>query len=311
MMKAVKSKQFSHPVNPVTHMVMHSLRWLQVKRPFVSATHAQRYVRHYTSKAKLPLPIPKLKSNRRLSEENGFPVVTLSPKNKIPSGVVILFHGGAYVRPPLADHWHFADHLVNRTQWQVIVPIYPKAAQSTANESIDKVMPLLKHTITNHSHVVVMGDSAGGGLALALCELLAKEGHPLPQHLVLLSPWLDIALRHPQSQALEAVDPILGVEGLREIGRIWRGDLSDTDPKVSPLFGLVPSLPPMTLITGTQEIFYPDILAMAKQAEALGLSVELEIGEGLFHCYPLFTVPEAAPVFELLVQRLQTIENRR
>ena len=311
MMKAVKPKKSTHPVNPVTQMVMRSLRWLQVKRPFVSATNAQRYLRHYASRAKQPLPIPKLKSQRRLSEEFGFPVVTLSPKNKIPSGVVVLFHGGAYVRPPLADHWHFADHLVSRTQWQVIVPIYPKAPQSTVSETIEKVMPLLKHTLINHSHVVVVGDSAGGGLALALCEVLAHEGHPLPQHLVLLSPWLDIALRNPQTQALEAVDPILGVDGLREIGRIWSGDLRDTDPKVSPLFGLEPTLPPMTLITGTQEIFFPDILAMAKQAETLGLSVDLEIGEGLFHCYPLFAVPEAAPVFEGLVQRLTTIENRR
>jgi acetyl esterase/lipase len=284
---------------------------LKVKRIFASKDTTQRYLRRHAKRARQPLRLPNLKSMIAISEEAGFPVVTLSLKDKVPHGVVVMFHGGAYVRSPLADHWRFADLLVQRTGWQVILPIYPKAPVSTVTESLAKVMPLVQSILSHHHPVIIMGDSAGGGLALAISELLAKASGPLPEHLILMSPWLDIALRHQQSEALDTKDPILSCVGLREIGQVWSGNLSPDDPRVSPLFGLTSALPPMTVITGTREIFYPDVLTLTQHAKRLGIDVELIIGEGLFHCYPLFDVPESQRVRLALEHLLITIENRR
>ncbi len=298
-------------VHPVSSAVMALLNLIQVKRPFMSDKGAQGYLRTHAKRTARPLRLPAMTSSVDISADAGFPVVTLSPKNKVPSGILVMFHGGAYVRPPLADHWRLADRLVQRTGWQVILPIYPKAPQSTVTDALKKLMPWVNSILSHHHPVLFMGDSAGGGLALAVCEQLVKDHAPLPLHLILMSPWLDIALRNPQSEALEKTDPILGCEGLREIGRVWSKELSPEDPRVSPLFGLSSALPPMTVITGTREIFYPDVITLTQHATQLGIDVELIIGEGLFHCYPLFNVPEAQRVILTLEQLLNTYENRR
>jgi acetyl esterase/lipase len=297
------------PINPMTQTIMTMMRLLQVKRPFTSKSRAQRYMRYHARLANRPLHLPKLSSIIDISEESGFPVVTLNPKNKIPLGVVVMFHGGAYVRLPLADHWKFADRLAQKTGWQVMVPIYPKAPNHTVQQALAMVKPLVERVLTHHHPVVFMGDSAGGGLALALTEMLVNEHQPSPAHLILMSPWLDIALRDPKCRDLESVDPILAVEGLREMGRVWKGELSEDDPRVSPLLGLSAKLPPMTLITATHEIFYPDALTLAKQAAQLGIDVDLTIGKGLFHCYPLFGVPEATAVIDSITHQLLHIEK--
>ena len=308
----MKSEPMSTPaLHPITRVVVFMMTLLKVKQLFASKAGTQRYLRRHAKRSQRPLRLPNLKSRISITEDYGFPVVTLSPRNHVPSGVVMMFHGGAYVRLPLAEHWHFADRLVQRTGWQVILPIYPKAPKATVTEALGKVLPLVLSVLHHHHPVVFMGDSAGGGLALAVCELLAKDQAPLPAQLILMSPWLDIALRDPQSQALEAQDPILACEGLREIGRVWSGNLSPDDPRVSPLLGLSSALPPMTVITGTREIFYPDALTLSQQATRLGIDVELTVGEGLFHCYPLFNLPESQHVVRALEQLLQTIENRR
>lgn len=280
-------------LHPITRVVLSMMYLLKVKQLFASKAGTQRYLRRHAKRSQKPLRVPNLKSILSISETYGFPVVTLSPKNKVPNGIVLMFHGGAYVRLPLAEHWHFADRLVQRTGWQVILPIYPKAPNATVTEALGKVMPFTLNVLNHHHPVVMMGDSAGGGLALALCELLANDHGPLPAHLILMSPWLDIALRDPQSKALESVDQILACEGLREIGRVWSGEVSEDDPRVSPLFGLSAKLPAMTVITGTHEIFYPDVLTLAKRAAQHNIELDLMIGNGLFHCYPLFGIPES------------------
>lgn len=299
----------SIPISPITQTIMTMMRFLRVKRPFTSKANAQRYMRHHTRLANRPLRLPSLTSAMAISEELGFPVVTLRPKGKIPLGVVVMFHGGAYVRLPLADHWKFADRLVQKTGWQVVVPIYPKVPQHTVMHALAMVKTLVTRVLQHHHPVVFVGDSAGGGLALALTEILVNELQPSPEHLILLSPWLDIALRNPQSDALEREDPILACEGLREIGRIWSGDLSKDDPRVSPLLGLSSKLPPMTVITATEEIFYPDTQSLVQQASQLGIELDLTIGKGLFHCYPLFGVPEATSVVDSIIDRIQHIEK--
>jgi epsilon-lactone hydrolase len=291
------------PMTAITQTVMTLMRLLRFKRPFETKAGAQRYLRQHSTQTGKPLRLPTVRSMIGISEEHGFPVVTLSPKNKVPSGIAVMFHGGAYVRLPLADHWKFADRLVQKTGWQVMLPLYPKAPNATASASLAKVMPLVLQVLHHHP-VVFMGDSAGGGFALALCEMLAKAHQPQPAQLILMSPWLDIALRNPQSDALEPLDPILACEGLREIGRVWSGGLSADDPQVSPLRGLTSDLPPMTVITGDHEIFYPDALTLARQAAHLGIEVDLTIGKGLFHCYPLFNVPESQPVLNSIIQTL-------
>jgi acetyl esterase/lipase len=277
------------------------MRFLKVKRPFLSAQRAHRYMMHHAKLASRPLIIPRLKARVSSTHLNGSSVVTLHPFNHPAKGTIVMLHGGAYVRQPLNDHWRFADRLVTSSGWQVIMPIYPKAPNHTVLEAIELVNAVLDLAIESNQAVILMGDSSGGGLALAVTEERGKQRTPCPQQVILISPWLDIAVRNPHAKALEAEDPILAIEGLREMGRVWSGGLSPDDPRVSPLFGLLPELPPITVIVGSNEIFYPDALTLNREATALGVKCSLIIGDGLFHDYPLFEIPEAQKALTAIV----------
>ena len=288
----------------MTKIVINLLRWLRVKRPFLSSQNAERYLHHHAKRQNDPLRIPKLTSTLTSIINQGYSVVTLMPQGVDPKGTIVLLHGGAYVRRPLTDHWRFADALVNGSGWKVILPIYPKAPHATVETAMSWVDNIMDDVLDQPGPVVLMGDSAGGGLALALVIQRLQQMKTLPQQLILLSPWLDIALRNPALAAFEQRDPILAREGLRTIGQQWSGTVSLDDPRVTPLKGLMKGLPPLIISVGTEEIFYPDVIELSHRAKALGIQTELRVGQGLFHCYPIFPIPEAQPEIEAIIQRL-------
>ena len=100
-------------------------------------------------------------------------------------------------------------------------------------------------------------------------------------------------------------DPMLGIEGAREIGKAWAGDLDTKDYKVSPLFGEVDKLPKTTVFVGTHEIIYPDIVEFYNKLHDNGVDAELIVGEEMSHVYPLYPmVPEAKEAFNQIVEIL-------
>lgn len=104
-----------------------------------------------------------------------------------------------------------------------------------------------------------MGDSAGGGLSLALAEYFRMEGIRLPDELVLISPWVDTVMENEEIKAYEPKDPFLCVSSLRVCARHWAGDLDVHDWRISPIYGDMKGIHNVTVFTGTSEIFYPDI----------------------------------------------------
>jgi epsilon-lactone hydrolase len=99
--------------------------------------------------------------------------------------------------------------------------------------------------------VSIMGDSAGGGLALAVAQQFGRSASTALRRLILIAPWLDITLDEAAWDADVPRDAMLDRPGLREAGRLYRGELSETDPRVSPLNGDLSQLPPISLFTGT------------------------------------------------------------
>ncbi|MFE6864648.1 alpha/beta hydrolase fold domain-containing protein [Nocardia sp. NPDC057668] len=138
----------------------------------------------------------------------------------------------------------------------------------------------------------VVGNSAGAGLGLAAAQTLAAEDGPRPAGLILISPWLDGSMSHPDLPGLEAVDPFHRAAGLAEIGRLYADGLSVRDPRVSPLFGPMTGLAPLTVFSGTRELFLTDARTLADRAEAAGIPIDYHEAPGLPHNYALFPTPE-------------------
>ena len=217
--------------------------------------------------------------------------------------MVIYIHGGGYVNEIRLPHISFCDRLAKKINACVFSPIYPLAPNHTYEESYEIVEKLYNHLLATEKPIIIMGDSAGGGLSAAFCEYLAVKDMPQPENLILISPWVDMSMSGDYDDV--EYDPMLGIEGAREIGKAWAGDLDTKDYKVSPLFGEVNKLPKTTIFVGTHEIIYPDIVEFYNKLHDNGVDAELIVGEEMSHVYPLYPmVPESKEAFNQIVEIL-------
>lgn len=206
---------------------------------------------------------------------------------------IIYLHGGAYAGEITMFHWKAVDQLVSMCDAEVIVPIYKLVPYATYKEAYDLIENVYLHCRKEHPdrQIILMGDSAGGGLALALCEYFAHQGIAQPDKTIVFSPWVDVNLDNPEIKAYEKKDVFLSTS-LRVYGRWWAGDIGTNDYRISPLFGNVEGLDHITIFVGTNEILYPDIIKMYEKIKTSGKDHELIIGKEMSHVYPVFPIPE-------------------
>jgi acetyl esterase/lipase len=152
-----------------------------------------------------------------------------------------------------------------------------------------------------------MGDSAGGGLSLALCHRLRSEGLPLPDRLVLLSPWVDLTLSANTIATNADVEVMLTSETLRQCADVYANGTALDLPELSPLFSSFDGYPPVLIQVGTEEILLDDALRLAERMLAAGVRVSLEQQPGLWHVWPLFArvVPEARAAIQRIGEYLR------
>lgn len=228
-----------------------------------------------------------------VDEREGMQVFTLNPGG---GAVTVLYlHGGAYINNFNAYQWRFLDRLAARAGCEIVAPDYHLVPYGDCDRAYADLTGLYRDWIAEHPgrRLVLMGDSAGGGLALGLAQALAARGDALPERLILLSPWVDVSMDNPEAEAMQAAEPLLHLELMRVHGLWWAGDRSVRDARVSPLYGDMTGLPPVTMLCGTRELLYPDILLARDAMAECGVAVTLRVGRGLNHDYPLMPIPEA------------------
>jgi acetyl esterase/lipase len=208
---------------------------------------------------------------------------------------ILHLHGGAYVQQISAHHWRFVRRLLERMDAVVTVPLYPLAPTHDVTETLPMVRKVydLSLAAEEPSRRVLSGDSAGGGLCLALAQQFREEEHPQPGRIVLVSPWLDVTMSHPEVAEQDARDPYLGAKGLAEAGRRYAGPLEVRDPRVSPIFGAFDGLAPMVVFIGTRDVLLPDARRLRKAATAAGVRVDYWEYPGMIHNWPMRRLPEA------------------
>lgn len=234
-------------------------------------------------------------------------VFTITPIRDQQPIHIIYTHGGAYTQPLVTIHWFIIQELIKKLGAAVTVPIYPLAPEFTYRDAF----PFLKdvyHQVLSHDpaqKIVLCGDSAGGGLALAQAMHYRDLDLPMPHHLVLFSPWLDITLSNPGAASLEGQDTLLGIPGLVQCGLWWAGGDDPRSPLLSPIYGDLASLPPIELFIGTRELLLPDARKIKTQAVETGTELNLYEVPAAFHVFVAATfTPEAKHVFSQLTQVL-------
>ncbi len=221
--------------------------------------------------------------------------------------LIIFFPGGSYIDQPRKVHWEFLNDLAERTGAEILVPIYPKLPDNDAETSYQAVEAFCTEFMADREggEVIFMGDSAGGGMALSLAMRIRDEGVSGPDRLILICPWVDVTLKNPDIPAYEKKDCALDSEQLRHLGVLWAGDLSTDAPLISPLYGSMEGLGEVTLLTGTGELLYPDIMRLDAALADADVPHETLVWKGMFHVWPLYhaySIPECQEAFEAIVQ---------
>ena len=292
--------------------------YLRLTRKPLTAT-AERTEARLAAQKPVPSPPPWLLRKYRVQRHSveGFPCYSvasrsasrpqLPPGHRDPCSTAVLYlHGGSYISPITGWHWRFIARLAADGH-RVDVPLYglaPRFSHRDAPRLLEAAYRTLLEDV-EPQNVAFIGDSAGGGLALAFAQQLAALPLSQPGRLVLLSPWVDLAMENPELAAVEAEDPWLSRAGLCVAARSWASGDSLSDPRVSPVNGRLSGLPPTDLFAGTRDLVYPDVRRLAGALTSAGTPVSLHVADGGVHVYPLLPVPEGREARKRILGLLQ------
>jgi epsilon-lactone hydrolase len=241
---------------------------------------------------KQDMPTAKMKARLKISETrlDGRSLWHIAPKDREPTAHILYFHGGGYVFPAVSVHWDFIAYMAMHHGVAFTAPLYPLGPSASPDETIGFAMKAYRNFIAEHAGPFVMGgDSAGGGLASIVAQRARDEGLPAASGLVLICPWLDATVTHPDQPAIEKRDCLLTIDGIIRCGREYAGDLAVTDPRVSPIHGDWNGLPPILCFGGGDDILVTDARALKAKLPAIDY---VEVA-GVMHVWPIFFLPES------------------
>lgn len=220
---------------------------------------------------------------------------TITPRGTRPRTTIYFLHGGGFVSPIDPFHVRYATRLASALEARVVLPDYPTAPAHTWSDSHAALAEHVGHCARDTDRLVLAGDSAGGGIALALAQTVRDLGGPQPSHLLLLSPWVDLTTSTPETFALDDYDPWLFVGKVLAYAAWWAGSPDDlARPEVSPALADLDGLPPALMFCGTRDLLVPGCRLLADRAAASDWSLTYLEAPGLLHVFPLLPlIPEA------------------
>lgn len=201
--------------------------------------------------------------------------------------VVLYLHGGAFFRPPTKYHWRLVGSIAQASGSEVLVPLYPLAPEASCRDTVNYVVAFYHSLVSQGRRVIIMGDSAGGGLALSVSVEVRKRQYEPPIRLVLISPWVDLSLSNPAIPFTKELDPMLAPEGLQFAGQVYAGSMSVESPMASPALADVDGLSPVTMFIAGRDILSHDAVALAHKMMRSGVDVKVHYAPDMFHAWPL------------------------
>ncbi len=231
----------------------------------------------------------KKNCNVEIERFMGRKIFIIRPKNEnISQKKILYFHGGSYIAEMSNNHWNFIEQLVLDTGMTVIIPDYPLAPKYTYKDVFKMVKPLYKEILeeVKSNDLILMGDSAGGGLSLALIEEMAKENYELPEKTILISPWLDAKLENPQIEKVQKLDKELNKDTLKIAGIAYAGGEENLNNfLVSPIEGNLSKLKNLIIFTGSNDILTPDMYKLQEKGKKENVEIKINEYQGAGHIW--------------------------
>lgn len=209
--------------------------------------------------------------------------------------VILWLHGGGYTSGSAASHRELVARIALSAGARVAVPEYRLAPEAPFPAAVDDAVDAWRALIADNppDRIVIGGDSAGGGLALALLLRARDEGLPLPAAAVLVSPWVDL------TATAASIDAHRDLDWCSRRSMILQRDayLQGRDPReplASPLFAQLHGLPPLLVQVGTAEMLLDDAIGLARRAQEAGVEVELQRYDDMPHVWHVLAAIEPA-----------------
>lgn len=222
---------------------------------------------------------------------------------------IIYLHGGCYALQMQSGHWNLTCSIARETGANVYVIDYPLIPEHSDGEASEYVLSYCRHHIeTSDNPVILMGDSAGAGLAVSATMMMRDAEIKAPERLILLSPYLDTLCTDSRQIEYQKRDSFLSVEGLRKAGRLYIGKLDDDDFRVNPIHGDFRDLPPMIIFTSDRDILHVDSLRLVEILDSLNAEYELYEEHDVMHDWLIIEqLPEAIEARKVLYRYIQAI----
>ncbi len=212
----------------------------------------------------------------------GVPGWWVRPANPAAGRAILYLHGGAYVLGSATAYRNFVGQIVARSGVPAFVADYGLAPERPFPAAIEDARRAYDALVDGGAtHIALAGDSAGGGLALALLALV-KAAPVAPVAAVAMSPWTDLGLESPSMVTQDAADPLLDAASLGATAALYLGDHDRRDPRVSPVHSDRSGLPPVLIHVGDAEVLRDDTLRYAEGVAG----VEAHVWEGMTHVFP-------------------------
>jgi epsilon-lactone hydrolase len=238
-------------------------------------------------------------------------VVRVATPQSLQDRHVLYLHGGGYVMGAPAHYRDFLWRIARVSSARVLCPSYRLAPEHPFPAALDDAITAYCWLLAEGAvprRLAIMGDSAGGGLALAMLLRLRDEGLPLPAAAVALSPWTDLALTGDSIRNNADADLTLKLERAASFARHYLAGADPRHPYASALYGDPAGLPPILIQVGSDEILRDDSVRMADNLRAAGSPVEIEVWPRMPHVWQLYA--RVLPEGRRAIARIGTFVQR-
>jgi monoterpene epsilon-lactone hydrolase len=218
------------------------------------------------------------------------------------AGVILYLHGGAYALGSINVHREMVARLAGTARIKALAINYRLAPEHPFPAALEDAIAAYHWLLTqgyDPASIIIAGDSAGGGLAIAVLVALRDAGERLPAGAVCISPWVDLALTGASIHENASIDPVLDAQSLAMYAGYYGGDCALTSPLISPLYADLEGLPSLLIQVCTHEILLDDAKRIAENARQAGVDVTLETWDGMFHLFQIIPfLPETQRAIE-------------
>jgi monoterpene epsilon-lactone hydrolase len=285
-------------------MLLNGFFRLTMKRHGKKPLNLQRLRAMGKNPPRSALAIPPGYTVESLRNEQGlqFDVADLSRAAPHRAPVVVLYlHGGGYLFGSPKTHRQVLIAMAKAFQAPAYGLDYRLAPEHPFPAAVEDAAKAYEWLLTRHpeADIVLAGDSAGAGLAIATAVGVRDAGFKLPKAIVAFSPYSDLAVTGASIEANARSCAMFTPRGIREAAAMYLAGADARDPRASPLYANLAGLPPMLLFASRHETLRDDTLRLAERAAAAGVKVELIVRDRLPHVWPVFVtlLPEARDAF--------------